>query len=208
MRNTRELNRPSPQPMPGQMLGPRSSPQYAHFATTIAGLHLPGSSRAVTPVSGSFVPTSHDMVWRRGGGMPATATYPAFMSSDALRLSTPLVFPPIFGTSGSGDWGGSTGRSTARPRKPVSIDPLELQKLAHRPRPKSLDTQREFSMARTRAFFPKRMHHSTKSIAACQDRAEVETQMNEIVKFVLKIDQKETKQFAARLMDANLTFCD
>ena len=53
--------------------------------------------------------------------MPATATYPAFMSSDALRLSTPLVFPPIFGTSGSGDWGGSTGRSTARPRKPVSI---------------------------------------------------------------------------------------
>jgi len=54
---------------------------------TLAGINLPGCSRAVTPwaESGNLEASVHDMVWRRPGGAPAT---PA-----VKRMHTPPHFP-------------------------------------------------------------------------------------------------------------------
>merc|ERR1711865_367442 len=170
----RDMNRP--------MLGPCSSPKYAKTAQAVAGLSLPGGSRPVTPLDRVFVPTYHDMLWHRGGGAPGTPTYPVF--SPPRRLHTPLIFPArgIVDRSQSrhSDWD-SLPRTDAGMMQ-ISADLTKLQQ-----RSKSLNTERQMSMVRTRMLFPKRMHHTKKELKVSKEVADNTAQMNEIADFALRI---------------------
>lgn len=64
----------------------QSEPRMPMIPPTLAGIHLPGCSRAVTPWDETLRPIAHDMMWRRPGGAPPTAR--------RARLCTPPHFIP------------------------------------------------------------------------------------------------------------------
>merc|ERR1712159_984437 len=155
-------------------------------APGIAGLVLPGCSRAVTPVGAVLHPTSHDMYWRRPGGAPKTP-----IPGDRVRnLWTPPQFASrniIDATGGSNssasNWGAVSPTSTfSKSQRSLSPGSRTFESLASRL--KSPDTARELSALRTKLLFPKRVHHTKSSIKAEREHQDHTNQMVEISSFV------------------------